>query len=124
MSNVEVDWGDVEKNVAQSIADVEGPIRRRAGKTAGFKLGEALAAKTPVDYVGKTLLSQTVTVGAVRDDGHLMVGYGRGAYFRAHVVNMGSEFQTGQHFIEKTVEQEAENVMRSYMEDLKAGLNL
>lgn len=117
---VTIDLGDLEKNVAQTIADVEGKIRRKAGKSAGFKLGEALEANTPVDAsTGKTLLEETVTVGAVQDNGDVDVGYGRGAYFRAHVVNMGTEFQSGQHFIEKTVENEAETVMQEYMEQLK-----
>lgn len=122
--SVEVDWGDVEQNVINMIADVEGPIRRKAGKKAGHKLGEALANNTPVEDVGKVLLSDTVVVGAVREDGHMLVGYDRRAYFRAHVVNMGTEFQSGQHFIEKTVETEARSVMEAYMEDLKAGLKL
>lgn len=125
MMSVTIDLGDLEKNVAQTIADVEGKIRRKAGKSAGFKLGEALEANTPVDAsTGKTLLEETVTVGAVQDNGDVDVGYGRGAYFRAHVVNMGTEFQSGQHFIEKTVETEAETVMQEYMEQLKGGLGL
>lgn len=124
MSSVEIEWGDVEKNVIKTIADVDGKIRRKAGKNAGHKLGAALSSNTPVDDVGKTLLSETVVVGAVREDGHLLVGYGKGGYHRAHVVNIGSEFQTGQHFIEKTVETEAKSVMESYMADLKEGLNL
>lgn len=123
--SVSIDWGDLEANVSKMIADVEGPVRRKAGKKAGFKLGEALEANTPVDpSTGKTLLQETVSVGAVREDGNLDVGYGRKAYFRAHVVNMGTEFQCGQHFIEKTVETEAEVVMQEYMENVKEGLGL
>lgn len=122
---VSIDWGDLEGNISKVIADVEGPVRRKAGKNAGFKLAEALEANTPVDpSSGKILLKETVSVGAVREDGSLDIGYGRKAYFRAHVVNMGTESQSGQHFIEKTVETEAEMVMQEYMENLKAGLGL
>ena len=125
MMSVDIKWGDVEANIVKTIADVEGPIRRKSGKSAGFKVGEALQGNTPVDSsTGKVLLEATVSVGAVQEDGTLKVGYGREAYFRAHVVNMGTEFQGGQHFIEKTVETEVENVMQSYMSDLKAGLGL
>lgn len=123
--NVSINWGDLEANVSKVIADVEGPVRRKAGKNAGFKLGEALEANTPVDpSTGKTLLQETVSVSAVREDGTLDIGYGRQAYFRVHVVNMGTEFQGGQHFIEKTVETEAETVMQEYMENIKEGLGL
>ena len=37
---------------------------------------------------------------------------------------MGSEFQSGQHFIEKAADTEAEAVMQEYMEQLKGGLGL
>lgn len=142
--SVEVDWGDVEQNVISMIADVEGPIRRKAGKKAGHKLGEALANNTPwQDINGRRSwkaqrdmdkkkgvitsyksLKETVTVGPVNDDGYLKVGYGKDNFWRVHFVNMGTEFQSGQHFIEKTVETEARSVMEAYMEDLKAGLKL
>ncbi|API89433.1 hypothetical protein BKP56_09280 [Marinilactibacillus sp. 15R] len=122
---VNVDLGDLERTVSQTIADVDGRIRRKAGKSAGFKLGERLEANTPVDdSTGRTLLQETVSVGAVQENGEVDVGYGKGAYFRAHVVNMGSEHQVGQHFIEKTVETEAEAVMQEYMSELKRGLGL
>lgn len=122
---VEVELGDLERNIAEKIADVEGKIRRKAGKNAGHQLAEALSENTPkLPLPGKTMLSQTVTVGAVREDGTVDVGYGRGGYYRAHIVNMGSEFQSGQHFVEKTVETEIETVMKSYMNDLKEGLGL
>lgn len=123
--DVDINWGDVERNISQTIADVDGKLRRRSGKEAGFKLGEALERNTPVDpTTGRTLLSETVVVGAVQENGEVDIGYSREAYYRAHVVNMGSEHQVGQHFIEKTVETEAEAVMEEYMESLKKGLGL
>ena len=123
--DVKVDWGDVEKNISQCIADVEGPVRRKAGKAAATKIGEALEKNTPVDpSTGKVLLEETVTVSAVREDGEIDIGYGKQAYFRAHVVNMGTESQQGQHFIEKTVETEGETAIRTYMDELKKGLKL
>lgn len=125
MMSVSINWGDIDANVSKVIVDVEGPVRRKAGKNAGFKLGEALEANTPVDpSTGKVLLEDTVSVGAVREDGTVDIGYGRQAYFRAHVVNMGTEFQPGQHFIEKTVETESVMVMYEYMKEVKAGLKL
>ncbi|MEC6747335.1 HK97-gp10 family putative phage morphogenesis protein [Marinilactibacillus sp. XAAS-LB27] len=122
---VNIDLGDIEKNISQTIADVDGKIRRTAGKSAGFKLGEKLEGNTPTDpTTGRVLLKETVSVSAVRENGEVDVGYGRKAYFRAHVVNMGSQHQAGQHFIEKTVDTEAEAVMQEYMTELKKGLGL
>ncbi|MEY8498913.1 HK97-gp10 family putative phage morphogenesis protein [Enterococcus avium] len=121
MSDVQVDWGNLDKNIAKCIADVKGPIRRKAGKTAGWKLGEALESNTPVDSHG---LEIATTVGAVAENGDILIGYGSTAYWRAHFVNMGTEYQAGQHFVEKTVEQEAENAMRVYMDEIKRGLGL
>ena len=122
---VSVDMGDIERNINNIIADVDGKLRRQAGKNAGFDLAESLEANTPVDpTTGKLLLENTVVVGPVREDGSLEIGYGKEAYFRAHFVNMGTESQSGQHFIEKTVETEAEAVMNSYMKELKGGLGL
>lgn len=118
---VEVDWGDLEKNISKTIADVDGKIRRKAGKTAGHMLGERLEANTPVDSHG---LEIATTVGPVQENGDVLVGYGRGAYWRAHFVNMGTEHQPGQHFIEKTVETEVQEVMQEYMNELKSGLGL
>ena len=97
---VTVDWGDLEKNIVKCIADVEGPVRRKAGKTAGQNLGEKL------------------------ENGEVLVGYGSEAYFRAHFPNMGTEYQAGQHFVEKTAETELESVMQDYMSELKRGLGL
>lgn len=121
MTDVQVDWGDLESNISKCIADVEGPIRRKAGKTAGWELGEALEANTTADSHG---LEIATTVGAVAEDGDVLVGYGSAAYWRAHFANMGTEYQTGQHFVEKTTEQEAEKAMQTYMNELKRGLRL
>lgn len=118
---VTVDWGDVEKNISKAIADVEGPIRRKAGKTAGQTLGEKLEANTPVDSQG---LEIATTVGAVDENGDVLVGYGSGAYYRAHFPNMGTIHQAGQHFVEKTAQTELESVMKEYMAALKEGLKL
>ena len=118
---VTVDWGDLEKNIAKCIADVEGPVRRKAGKTAGQNLGEKLEANTPADSHG---LEIATTVGAVDENGEVLVGYGSGAYYRAHFPNMGTEYQAGQHFVEKTAETELESVMQDYMSELKRGLGL
>lgn len=121
MEDVQVDWGDIEKNISECIADVEGKIRRKAGKTAAWQLGEALEANTPVD---SRWLEIATTVGSVAENGDVLVGYGSKAYWRAHFVNMGTEHQSGQHFVEKTVEQEAEKAMEVYMSELKSGLGL
>lgn len=120
MIEVNVDWGDIEKNIVKTVADLNGPVRRKAGKEAGFKLGEALEGNTPVDpSTGKKLLKDTVVVGAVQENGKVDVGYGKGAYHRAHLVNMGTESQKGQHFIEKTVEKESRIVMDEYMKTVR-----
>ncbi len=74
MMAVTIELGDLEKNIAQCIADVDGKIRRNSGKSAGRKLGEALEENTPKLNLGKTILADTVTVGAVQDDGTLEVG--------------------------------------------------
>ena len=121
MTEVQVDWGDLESNISKCIADVEGPIRRKAGKTAGWKLGEALEANTPADSHG---LEMATTVGSVAENGDVLIGYGSSAYWRAHFANMGTENQAGQHFVEKTTEQEAEKAMQTYMDELKRGLGL
>lgn len=118
---VEIDWGDLEKNVLKTIADVDGKIRRKAGKNAGHKLGERLEANTPEN---SRKLEMATTVGPVQENGDVLVGYGKSAYWRAHFVNMGTENQAGQHFIEKTVETEVQEVMQEYMKELKAGLKL
>lgn len=141
---VTVDWGDLEKSIAKCIADVEGPVRRKAGKIAGQNLGEALARNTPrgeksgdrswtaqrkLDKIKGTktsfkALADDVTVGPVGEDGMLNVGYGKNTYWRAHFPNMGTEYQAGQHFVEKTAETELESVMQDYMSELKRGLGL
>ncbi|MCH4175891.1 MAG: HK97 gp10 family phage protein [Streptococcaceae bacterium] len=119
--SVNINWGELEKNVVKTIADVDGKIRRNAGKSAGQKLAKRLEDNTPVDSHG---LEIATTVGPVEENGDVLVGYGKTAYWRAHFVNMGTEFQSGQHFVEKTVETESEEIMNEYMEQIKRGLGL
>lgn len=123
--DVEVNWGDFYKNIAKMIVDVDKTIKIRAGKIAGKQLAETLANNTPKsEKVGGVHMADDVTVGAVNELGEVEVGYGKDTYWRAHFVNFGTAYQGGQHFIERTVDEEAQRAMQIYMDELKKGLKL
>lgn len=142
--SVSVNWGDFDKNIANAIADVNGVIKRKAGKVAGAELAERLSDNTPrqddnkrrswkaqrqMDEKNGTVtnfshLGDDVTVGPVNELGEVEVGYGKDTYWRAHFVNFGTAYQGGQHFIERTVDEEAQMAMQIYMDELKKGLKL
>lgn len=123
--SVSVNWGDFDKNIAQMIVDVDKTIRIKAGKTAGKQIAEKLSNNTPKsEKAGDIHLADDVTVGSVNEQGEVEVGYSKQTAWRVHFSNFGTVHQRGQHFIEKTVEESSEDAMRTYMSELKRGLNL
>jgi len=124
---VTVNFGDIDKKVSQMIGDIDGNIRRKAGKEAGKEVAEILDKNTPWSSINRSShkhLRDTVTVGPVAEDGKVRIGYGKDNYWRVHFPNMGTSYQNGQHFVEKTTKETTPTAMFNYSRILREELGL
>lgn len=120
-ASVNFDLGDFEKNMIK-LANQSDLYTKSQMKGAKY-IADKLAANTPIgEESNGVLLSEDVKYQDV--DGISMIGYGKKTYYRAHFAEVGTDNQSGQHFIEKTMLEESKNTMDIVMQNIKKGLKL
>lgn len=121
VGSVNFDLGDIEKNLIKLANEKE--IYTKAQMKGAKYFANKLAENTPVgeELDGKPL-SDDVKYEDVLDMS--LIGFSDKTYYRAHFVELGTETQQAQHFIERTMLEESQNAMDIVMQEIKKGLNL
>ncbi|WZX99672.1 HK97-gp10 family putative phage morphogenesis protein [Bacillus sp. FSL W7-1360] len=123
--SVEVRGGDKIDRHLRQLAAREKRVRNKALRAAAVAVADRLEKNTPEDKKSRGKhLKDDVKISGVKQDGSVVIGYGKDTYWRAHFVEMGTIKMNPQHFILQTEREMSTQVIHIMETEIKRGLGL